>query len=158
MTSLASILKDITSSKEEWPEEALRKVLGRFAKMPRSGWSLANSVYCGKFNVHTSLIDFKKRAAKALTSQSGRKCSIRDFKKEVFKRVKTLDTILKENTLFEAKSKKVCKTFLECIQEVRNLNVDEVERTRKVPNEKINHLSLEAVAKAVSENVDAKNI
>jgi hypothetical protein len=30
LTSLDTILKDITSSKEEWPERALRKVLSRF--------------------------------------------------------------------------------------------------------------------------------
>jgi hypothetical protein len=52
----------------------------------------------------------------------------------------------------------VRKTFLESIQKVRNVNVDEVERTRKVPNEKINHLLLEAVAKAVSEYVQTKKI
>jgi hypothetical protein len=159
MTSLDSILKDITSSKEEWPEEALREVLDRFWKMSRSGLSLAHSVYCGKFNVHTSLIDFKKKAAKTLNYQSGWKCSIQDFKKEAVKRVKTLDTILAQNTLHEAKIyNEVRKTFLECIQEVRNVNVDEVERTWKVPNEKINHLLLEAVAKAICEYVHTKNI
>jgi tRNA uridine 5-carbamoylmethylation protein Kti12 len=141
LTSLDTILKDITSSKEEWPEEALREVLDRFGRMSRSGWSLAHSVYCGKFNVHTSLIDFKKKAARALTSQSGKKCSIRDFKKKAVKRVKTLDTILEENTLFKVKIYiEVRKTFIEFIQEVRNVNLDEVERTRKVPNARANNL------------------
>jgi hypothetical protein len=64
-----------------------------------------------------------------LNSQSGKKCSIRDFKKEAVERVKTLDTILEENTLHEAKIYiEVRKTFLESIQEVKNLNVDEVKR------------------------------
>ena len=31
------LLKDITSSKEDWPEEALRKLLGRFGRMSRTG-------------------------------------------------------------------------------------------------------------------------
>ena len=48
------------------------------------------------------------------------------------------------------------KIFLECIQEVSSVDVDKVERTRKVPNEKINHLKLEAVTKAVSEYVYTK--
>jgi hypothetical protein len=74
-----------------------------------------------------------------LTTQYDLKYSIRDFKKEAYKRVKILDTILEEKTLHEAKIyNEVRKTFLECIQEVRNSNVDEVERTRKVPKEKIN--------------------
>ncbi|KAM0680191.1 hypothetical protein GINT2_001575 [Glugoides intestinalis] len=89
--------------------------------MPRSGWSYAHSVYCGKFNIHTPMIDFKKKAYNALTTQSGRKCSIRDFKKEAVKRVKTIDIILEENTLFEAKVyNEVRKTFLECNQEMAN--------------------------------------
>ena len=59
LTSLATLLDDITPSKEDWPEEALRKVLGRFGKIPRTGQSRAHSVYCGKFNAHLPLIDFK---------------------------------------------------------------------------------------------------
>lgn len=157
LTSLDALLDDIKSSKEEWPEEVLRKVLGRFGRMPRSGWSRAYSVYCGKFNVHTSLIDFKKKASRVLTTQSGRKCSIREFKNEAVKRVKTLDIILEENTLFEAKVyNEVRKTFLECIREVASVEVDKTEKTRKVPNEKVNHLVLEAIARAVSEYVHTK--
>lgn len=151
MTSLDTILDDIVSSKEKWPEEALRKVLGRFGRMPRQGWSHAHSVYCGKFNVHMSLVDFKKKASQALITTSGKKCTARDFKKETVKRVKTLDVIFEENTLFEAKVyNEVKKTFLECIQEVKNLEIDKVERTRKVPNEKLNQLLLEGISKAVS--------
>jgi len=92
-----------------------------------------------------------------LTTQSGRKCSIREFKKEAVKRVKTLDVIFEENTLFEAKiHNEVRKTFLECIREVANVEVNKVERTRKIPNEKIYHLVLEATAKAVGEYVHTK--
>jgi len=157
LTSLDTLLGDISSSKEDWPEEALRKVLCRFGRMPRTGWSRAHSVFCGKFSVHMSFIEFKKKASDALTTQSGRKCSTREFKKETVKRVKTLDVILEENTLFEAKVyNEARKTFLECIQEVASVDVDQAERTRKVPNEKINHLVLEAVAKAVSGYVHTK--
>ena len=86
-----------------------------------------------------------------MTSQSGRRCSAREFKNEAVKRVKMLDVILEENTLFEAKIyNEARKTYLECIHVVSSLEVDKVERTRKVPNEKINHLMLDAVAKAVS--------
>ena len=157
LTSLDALLDDISSSKEEWPKEAFRKVLSRFGRMPWSGWPRAHTVYCGKFNVHTSLLDFKKKATDVLTTQSGKKCSSRDFKKETVKRAKTLDVIWEENTLFEAKVyNEAKKTFLECIREVASVEVDEVERTRKVPNEKINHLMLEAVAKAVGEYVHTK--
>jgi hypothetical protein len=104
-----------------------------------------------------SLLQFKKKASNALTSQSGKRCSAREFKNEAVKRVKTLDIILEENTLFEAKVyNEARKTYLECIQEVASLEVDEVERTRKVSSEKINHLVLEAVAKAVSEYLHTK--
>ena len=155
--SLATLFNDISSTKEKWPEEALRKVLGRFGRMPRTGWSRAHSVYCGKFGVHMPIAEFKKRAGRALTILSGRKCTAREFKKEAVKRVKTIDVILEENTLHEAKVyNEVRRTFLEAIQEVASVEVDKVERTRKVPNEKINHLVLEAVAKAVSEYVHTK--
>lgn len=157
MTSLDTILEDVKSSKEKWPEEVLRKVLGRFGRMPRSGWSRAHSVYCGMFNVHTSLVDFKKKASNVLTSQSGKRCTNRDFKNEAVKRVKTLEVILEENTLHEAKIyNEVKKTFTESIREVSNLGVDKAERTRKIPSEKINHLVLEAVARAVGEYAQTK--
>jgi len=157
LTSLDALLDGIKSTKEEWPEEALRRVLVRFGRMPRTGWSRAYSVYCGKFNAHTSLLDFKKKANQTLTSTSGRKCSARDFKKEAVKRVKTLDIILEENTLYEAKIYNETKrSYLECIQEITGIEVDKVERTRKVPNEKVNHLMLNAVARAVSEYVHTK--
>ena len=157
LTSLDTLLDDITSSQEDWPKEALRKVLDRFGRMPRTGWSRAHSVFCGKFSTRMTLEEFKKKAQKTLTSQSGRKCSARDFKREFVKRVKTLDVILEENTLHEAKIyNEVRKTFLECIKEVANVEVDQAERTRKIPNEKINHLVLEAIAKAVSEYVYTK--
>ena len=78
---------------QEWLKEALRKVLVRFGRMPRTGWSLAHAVYCGKFNVHTSLAEFKKKESNVLTSKSDRKCTNREFKKEAIKRVKTIDSI-----------------------------------------------------------------
>ncbi|KAM0680637.1 hypothetical protein GINT2_001325 [Glugoides intestinalis] len=80
LTCLEALLGDIVSSKEEWPEEALRKVLVRFGRMPRTGWSRAHSVYCGKFEVRTPLVEFKKKASRALTAKSGRKCTSREFK------------------------------------------------------------------------------
>ena len=48
------------------------------------------------------------------------------------------------------------KTYLVCIKEILSLDVDKVERTRKIPSEKINHLVLEAIAKAVSEYVHTR--
>ena len=86
LTSLGNLLDDIKSSQVEWPSEALRKVLGRFGRMPRTGWSRAHSVYCGKFNLSMSLLQFKKKASNALTTQSGRKCSAREFKNGAVKR------------------------------------------------------------------------
>ncbi|KAM0681022.1 hypothetical protein GINT2_000805 [Glugoides intestinalis] len=80
LTCLEALLGDIVSSKEDWPEEVLRKVLVRFGRMPRTGWSRAHSVYCGKFEVRTPLVEFKKKASRALTAKSGRKCTAREFK------------------------------------------------------------------------------
>ena len=116
LTSLDTLLNDITSVQKKWPKEALRRVLVWFRRMPRTGWPRAHTVYCDKFNVHMSLPEFKKKAKNALTTQTGRKHYIREFKREAVKRVKTLDIILEENTSFEAKIyNEVRKTFLECI-------------------------------------------
>lgn len=157
LTSLRTLLDDLQAPEEEWPKEALRRVLKRFGRMPRSGWSLALSVFCGKFKIQMPAERFKKKASNALTSQSGKRCTVREFKKESTKRVKTLDVIFEENTLFEAKVyNEVKKNFLEYKKEVMNLDLDKVDRTRKVPNEKVNHLVLNAVARAVSESVKAK--
>ena len=156
-TSLDVLLEDITSSKEEWPKEALRRVLGRFGRMPRSGWSRAHDVYCGKFSIRTSLVEFKENASKALINMAGRKCTIREFNKESVKRVKTDGIILEENSLLETKIYTDVKAaFLGCIREASNKEIEEVDRTRKISSEKINHLVLEAVAKAVGDYVYTK--
>ncbi|KAM0681794.1 hypothetical protein GINT2_000311 [Glugoides intestinalis] len=124
LTCLEALFGDIVSSNEEWSEEALRKMLVRFGRMPRTGWSRAHAVYCDKFEVRTPLVEFKKKASRALTAKSGRKCTARVFKQE-------------------AK-----KCLLECIQE--EVEMDKAERARKVPSEKIKYLLLEAVANANS--------
>lgn len=50
----------------------------------------------------------------------------------------------------------VRKIFLGFKEKVKETDVDEVKRTRKVSNERINHLLLEAVAKAVDEHTRSK--
>ena len=150
--SLDAILNDIESSMEEWPKEALRNALQRFGRMPRLGWSRAHNTFCGKFNVSISLEGFKKRASSVLVTQTGKRCTNREFKKDSAKRVKSVGTVLEENTLHEAKvCNEVRKIYLDCLEQVKEADVDKVERTRKIPNERINHLMLEAVAKAVGE-------
>ena len=155
--SLTAIFDGITSTKEKWPEEVFQKVLSRFGRMPRTGWSQALSVYCSKFGVRTPQQEFKKKATRGLINTSGRKCSSREFKNDSVKRVKTLDEIFEENTLFEAKIYNVTKnSFLEYIRGNEDVEVDKAERTRKFPNEKINHIVLDAVTRAVSEYVHTK--
>ena len=128
-----TLIKNITSSKKDQPSKVLHKVLGRFERMSRSRQSHAHSVYCGKFNAHTPLSDFKKKALRALTTKSGSKCSAQEFKNEAVKRVKTLDIILEENTLFEAKVySEARKPFIECIQKSTSIDVGKAESTRKV--------------------------
>ena len=157
LTSLGVLLADIASPMEEWLAEAFRRVLGRFGRMPRNGWSCVRSVYCGKFGVDMPLPRLKEKAMNVLTTESGRRCSAREFKNEAVKRVKTLDVIFEEKTLLEAKVyNNAKKIFSECIQEVSSVEVDKAERIRKVSSEKINHLVLEAVARALSEYSHSK--
>ena len=157
LTSLGTLLDDIQSPKEEWPKEALRRVLTRFGRMPRTGWSLALAVFCGRFKVRMTLPEFKKKASHVLTSQSGKRCTAREFKKESTKRVKSLDTVFDEKSLYEAKIFNDVKTvYLKCIQEGANIDVDKAERTRKVPEEKVNHLVLDALSRVVGESVQLK--
>lgn len=85
VTNSKSIIKNITSSKKDQPSKVFHKVLGRFERMSRSRQSHAHSVYCGKFNAHPPLSDFKKKALRALTTKSGSKCSAREFKNEAVK-------------------------------------------------------------------------
>ena len=64
LTSLNIILDDITSTQEDWSKEALRKVLERFGRIPRTGWSRAHFLFCGKFSAHMCLSEFKKKHRK----------------------------------------------------------------------------------------------
>lgn len=53
--------------------------------MPMTGWFGAHAVYSGKFNVHISLVEFKKKTSNILTSQIGKRYTNQDFKYEASK-------------------------------------------------------------------------
>ena len=101
--SLDAILENVQASQGEWPREAFRNVLQGKGRMPRRGWQRAHEIFCGKFFTNTSLDEFKKKAQSTLTTTTGRKCSIREFKREASKRLKTIETLFEEKTLNEAK-------------------------------------------------------
>jgi len=102
--SLEAILENVKASQGEWPKEAFRNVLQGKGRMPRLGWLRAHEIFCGKFSVSISIEEFKKKAQSALMTTSERKCSIREFKNEAIKRLKTIETFFEEKTLHEAKT------------------------------------------------------
>lgn len=120
--------------------------------MPRGGWIRARDIFCGKFHVNISVEEFKKRAMNALTTVSGRKCSIREFKTESTKRHKPIEVLFEEKNLHEAKIyADVRKVYANCIARLKDIKVEKAEYTRKIPSEKVDPIKLEAVCQAVME-------
>ena len=64
--SLEAILHEIQADAKKWPQEAFKAVLQRFERMPRRGWTLAHGIFCAKFQVSVSILDFKKKAREAI--------------------------------------------------------------------------------------------
>lgn len=89
--------------------------------MPRMGWNRAHETFCEKFHVSITFRDFKRRAT-------------REFKKDGAKRVKTIGEVFEENTLEEARVyNQLKRIYQDCLEMVKESDVDKVERTRKVP-------------------------
>src|ERR1700733_5644468 len=63
-------LEAIQADANKWPQEAFKAVLQRFERMPRRGWTLAHGIFCAKFQVSVSILDFKKKAREAIKWKS----------------------------------------------------------------------------------------
>ena len=82
---LETIFNKIEFSKERWPIEMLTAVLTRFKRMPRCGWSLAHKKFCMLFQTSISELDFKKKATSAIVSDSGKRCSLSKYQRDIAK-------------------------------------------------------------------------
>ena len=91
-TTLKVIIEDLKSDQKEWPREFLNAVQRRFGRMPRNGWNQALSAYCGKFEIHMTLENFKWMANKCLEKRSI---------EESEKRLKVSDETLKMISMFK---------------------------------------------------------
>lgn len=139
--------------------EAFRAILSRFGRMPRSGWNLTHNTFCDKFNVQTPLTIFKKTAQATLVNNKGNKCTNREYNEVSVKRHKPSNTYLDEKKLQESQYYiEVKQKFLECYKKIEKIEIVEVERTPKVPNEKINQMALQATIRTVNEFVRNENL
>ncbi len=103
-----------------------------FGRMSRSEWSKAKAVFYTRLRFNVGTIEFKKRAQRALTSNSGRQCSNREFILKDTKRRKTVFTLFEGNTLFEYKVQAdSLKMFKEKPSLGKQQRVEDVERTKK---------------------------
>ncbi len=137
----------------------LLAILNRFDRMPRGGWTKAKDVFCDRFGSDVGIQELKNRAQKALTTSSGRQCTNREFKLEATKRRKTVLTLFEENTLYEAKIHlEAFNVFKEKLATLKNQNVEEVERTRKISSLKVDLLRFDAVIKSVEPHVEIARI
>ncbi|KAM0678434.1 hypothetical protein BDAP_001151 [Binucleata daphniae] len=159
MASLKAILLKVESTIEEWPKEAFLRVLSRFGRMPRLGWALSHSTFCDTFKSQISLVDYKRKAQNALTTKEGKRCTVREINETGVKRYKSVSTVIETQSLNESKTfNEIKSTFLECKKELDELGIEETQRIKKVPQQKINHLVLQGVIRAISEFATIKPI
>ncbi|KAM0678417.1 hypothetical protein BDAP_001133 [Binucleata daphniae] len=159
MASLKAILLKVESTIEEWPKEAFLRVLSRFGRMPRLGWALSHSTFCDTFKSQISLVDYKRKAQNALTTKERKRCTVREINETGVKRYKSVSTVIETQSLNESKTfNEIKSTFLECKKELDELGIEEAQRIKKVPQQKINHLVLQGVIRAISEFATIKPI
>ncbi|WUR05216.1 uncharacterized protein VNE69_12201 [Vairimorpha necatrix] len=147
--TLAAVLVSTEASEEEWPQRVFLSIINRFGRMPRGGWNKATEFFCGKFGSNMSSLEFKGKAKKALTSNSGRQMTARELLVNPTKRRKAEAGSKEGNSLFETELfLKAQKLFLEKLSCIQNKCVDQVERTRKISSLKVDLLKLDATVKA----------
>ncbi|HEY4832379.1 MAG TPA: hypothetical protein VIH61_07480, partial [Waddliaceae bacterium] len=150
--SLEAILHEIQADAKKWPQEAFKAVLQRFERMPRRGWTLAHGIFCGKFQVSISILDFKKKAREAIISKNGNLCSIKEYRKNPGKRQSAEDVVEDQQSLEEARTYQEMKTkFLVKIEELSSFKIGEVERTKKIPSTKVDGTILKALNRVAGE-------
>ncbi|EQB61289.1 hypothetical protein NAPIS_ORF01137 [Vairimorpha apis BRL 01] len=151
--TLDSILTSIESIEEEWPQKVYLAVLNRFGRMPRGGWKKANDVFCRSFLTDMEVQEFISRAKQALTSNSGKQYSAREYKLDNNKRRKT-ETVEKECSLLNGKILlDTLNVFKEKLAILNKTSVEKMERTRKIPLLKVDSIKLDATIKAVQDHV-----
>ena len=149
-----SVLSSVEASQKDWPQEALKATLGRFGRVPRLGWKKATDFFCKKFSVDVSVEEFKSLAQKLLISSGGRRCSQKDFSIEAHKRYKTAMSVFDENTMLMAKLHiKVRNVFRRKLKEAQGRDIEDAERTPKVPSDRIDLNVLEALNGVVGEHI-----
>ena len=147
--SLLSILESVVADLNEWPPEAFKAVLRRFGRMPRNGWAKAQDYFCTKFSVRVPLDEFQRRARTAVTTETGRPCSIRRFAETADKRRKTVTELFDENTLEDARRyARVEAALAKHIRDAARKGIEEAEFTRKIPSQKVDTAVLAALNRA----------
>ena len=155
ITELRALLLSLEYPQHLWPGEALKAVVQRFVRMPRTGWRSFKKIYIEKFKVDVSIDELKSQAEPLISSQAGRKCSRARFITESSKRFKPIEELLEENTLREAKVRTKVKEILR--KELSSLKLKEVteaERTRKVSSEKLDSEILEIIDQEINETLN----
>jgi len=151
---LRALLLSAEYSQQNWPGEALRSVVHRFVRMPRTGWQLFRDIYVEKFKIEVSLDELKRRAESFISSQAGLKCSRRKYITESSKRIKTVENLFEDNTLHQAKViTKAREVFRKELASIKLKEVAEVEWTRKVQSEKFDFEILEAIDQVANETL-----
>ncbi|EQB60995.1 hypothetical protein NAPIS_ORF01426 [Vairimorpha apis BRL 01] len=97
--------------------------------------------------------EFISRAKQALTSNSGKQYSAREYKLDNNKRRKT-ETVEKECSLLNGKILlDTLNVFKEKLAILNKTSVEKMERTRKIPLLKVDSIKLDATIKAVQNHV-----
>ncbi|KAI4290877.1 hypothetical protein PAPHI01_0151 [Pancytospora philotis] len=122
--------------------------------MPRKGWAKAHAYFCSRFSVNVSVEEFTRRAKKAVVSDTGRPCTVRQFQDRATKRVKTVTELLEESSLADARLyAKMLEKIQIHIRTASKTSVEAAERTRKVPSSRVDTNVLTALNRAVGQHV-----
>ncbi|KAF9762040.1 hypothetical protein NGRA_2264, partial [Nosema granulosis] len=157
--TLKALLTELDIPQTEWPKEMLKRVILIFGRMPRNGWKLASDTFSEKFKQNISLTDFKKRASNGITNLAGNKCSQMKFKEESGKRIKTLESMFDDKSLYDSKLyMKVKNSFSSIYKEIKDKNIIDVERTPKIATEYVDYQVLDLINKTLEEYLSCCDI
>ena len=159
LATLKAILKEVNAPPQIWPKEALRDVLKRYERMPRRGWDLMYTVYVERFGDKVSSREFRKSAEMAIVSQSGKKCSRTRFVEESKRRKKSIAVEPDEKSISESKLYiRVRDQLLLALGNFKNLKIEEVPRTRKIPSEQQDSMLIDLINQAIAEILPRQDI
>ncbi|KAI5170040.1 hypothetical protein PAEPH01_1198 [Pancytospora epiphaga] len=98
MIALEALICGVKAPQCQWPGDVLKAGIDHFGRMPQSGLPLCRSFFCELFKRGIRLDELKVRTDSAITSDTGGKCSRKQFAEESTKRVKKLDTFLAKDS------------------------------------------------------------